>query len=103
MREHLLAKGLIAEDDADADETLPTGLFTYWEGWQALRHDRQYGAMGGCSGISYLALSRYAGDHGIADGEFHIFTTLIRAMDAEYMDWLHQSQQQNSPAGGSPA
>jgi hypothetical protein len=55
----------------------------YFRAWQALRFDRQYGAMGGETPISYLALRRYAEVEGILDwATFHRF---MSAIDDEWM------------------
>ena len=62
-----------------------------------MRDDRQFGAMGGCSGISYVAMSAYASDHSICGGDLQIFTVLIKAMDAEYLQWLAERQEKDKP------
>lgn len=50
-----------------------------------MRNDRAFGAMGGCSGIYYTAISQYCRDHLIKGSEFRLFLRLIREMDDEYM------------------
>jgi hypothetical protein len=57
----------------------------YWRAWEALRFDRQYGAMGGETALSYLAISQYARDYGLFGQDFHTFHTLMTAIDAEWL------------------
>ncbi|WP_446680318.1 phage tail assembly chaperone [Aminobacter aminovorans] len=57
----------------------------YWRAWDALKADRQFGAMGGASAVPYSALSRYARDHGITGSDFRLFQVLFRAIDAEWL------------------
>lgn len=103
MRPHFVDKGILPDDEdesADPPEIEP-GLSTYWEAWQHLREDRSHGAMGGCSGIYYTAISRYAADHGISGDDLEVFLALVRAMDHEYLDWL-ASQKPEQPASKPP-
>lgn len=58
----------------------------YFRAFETLRFDRQYGAMGGESPLSYLAIRAYAADHGVVGGDFVIFHTLIAAVDAEWLE-----------------
>jgi hypothetical protein len=57
----------------------------YWEAWEALRFDRQYGAMGGEMPIPYTALRAYATDNGIAGDDFRLFHTFMGVIDAEWL------------------
>jgi hypothetical protein len=58
----------------------------YWRAWDALMYDRQFGAMGGQSGIPYTALARYADDNGIVGEDLHIFLRFMRGIDQEYLE-----------------
>lgn len=57
----------------------------YWDAWDVLRFDRQYGAMGGELPIPYMAISQYARDHGIVGDEFRVFRILLSAVDTEWL------------------
>jgi len=100
MKAIFIEKGVLPEDDSPPEEIMP-GLETYWTAWHILRDDRHFGAMGGCSGIYYSAMSQYARDHEIRGAEFQIFLILVRAMDAEYMVWISEKQK-NTPPEGTP-
>mgnify|MGYP001366420030 CR=1 FL=1 len=64
----------------------------YWRAWEALRFDRQYGAMGGQTPISYLAISQYARDHGIIGSDFQTFHVLLTALDAEWLEYVAEQE-----------
>ncbi|MGW6779439.1 hypothetical protein ACWF50_15555 [Brucella pseudogrignonensis] len=66
----------------------------YWRAWASVRYDRFYGAMGGESPISYIAVSRFASDNGIAGVDFTVFHRLLSAIDDE---WLSYVSQKNGP------
>ena len=68
----------------EKSRTVPAHAGTVWRAWHALRHDRQYGAFGGQSQISFLAIDRYATRYGIEGVEFEIFHSLLGAMEDEY-------------------
>lgn len=53
--------------------------------WNQLRNDRNWGDLGGCSGIYYSAISAYAADHGIEGEFFGEFLIFLRVMDDEYV------------------
>ena len=55
-------------------------------------HDRQYGAFGGAAPVSYVAISAYAADFGIAGDAFDVFLRLIGALDAEYLAHLERTK-----------
>lgn len=57
----------------------------YFRAFDALRFDRFYGALGGEGPISYLALSQFARDHGIAGIELGMFQTFMAAIDGEWL------------------
>ncbi|NTJ46515.1 hypothetical protein G6K93_05740 [Agrobacterium rhizogenes] len=57
----------------------------YFRAWEDLRFDRFYGAMGGEAPISYVAMSRFAEDHGIRGEEFAQFRRFLQAIDAEWI------------------
>lgn len=56
----------------------------FWRAWHALRFDRQYGAMGGESPISFMSIDAYARRY-VEDEEFDRFFVLVGAMDDEYL------------------
>jgi hypothetical protein len=58
---------------------------THWEAWQTLRFDRQFGALGGETPISFVALDTYARRYGIDNVEFETFLILVGNMDDEYL------------------
>lgn len=64
----------------------------YWRAWAALRYDRPYGAMGGEGPVPYAAISGYAKDHGIAGNDFRTFHILFAAIDAEWLDYVAEIQ-----------
>jgi hypothetical protein len=59
----------------------------YWRAFEALRYDRQYGALGGESPISFLAIDAYARRYGIESDAFDRFLRLVNAIDDEWMKW----------------
>lgn len=67
------------------DAHIPEWAETYWRAWHALRFDRQYGAFGGESPISFASLNAYADRYGIAGIQFETFLALVGAMDDEYL------------------
>ncbi|NTJ83371.1 hypothetical protein G6M50_36920 [Agrobacterium rhizogenes] len=62
----------------------------YFRAWEDLRFDRFYGAMGGETPISYLAISRFAEDHGIRAEEFAQFKHFLQAIDAEWIKYVSE-------------
>ncbi|WP_421522350.1 phage tail assembly chaperone [Ochrobactrum quorumnocens] len=64
--------------------------------WHFLRYDRQYGAMGGESPISFLAMDCYARRYGIDGVFFDTFRALISALDAEWLDHLNETNKQTA-------
>lgn len=98
MRPIFVEKGVLpADEDESFEIELLPGVEIYWLGWHDLRDDRQLGAMGGCSGIFYSAISQYAHDRGLSGQELQIFMVLIRAMDNEYIAWVSEQQKRNTP------
>lgn len=68
----------------------------YWRAFEALRYDRQYGAFGGESPISFLAIDAYARRYGI-DGEgFDRFLSLVNAVDDTWLDWKAEKAKEKS-------
>ncbi|MGY5812003.1 hypothetical protein ACXHXG_30425 [Rhizobium sp. LEGMi198b] len=63
----------------------------YFRAWEDLRFDRFYGALGGEAPISYLAISRYAEDHGLRDEEFAQFKRFLQAIDAEWIKYASEN------------
>lgn len=97
LRAKFIAEGILPADYDVVEEEIEPALEFYWQAWHQLRDDRQFGAFGGCSGIFYSAISRYARDYGIDGSEFPIFVTLIRAMDVEYLDWIAEQKPPERP------
>lgn len=75
-----------APDDAKAEPWHEM----YWRAWACLRYDRFYGAMGGESPISYMAISRFASDNEITEADFTFFHRLLSAMDDEWLAFVAQ-------------
>lgn len=62
------------------------GARFFWDAFWELSTERASGSYGE-GRIPYSAIRDFALDHGIADsGSFRFFRTMIRAMDAEYLD-----------------
>lgn len=57
----------------------------YWEAWEALRFDRQYGAFGGESPISYVAMRAYAAANGVHGADFDLFRRFLGMVDDEWL------------------
>jgi hypothetical protein len=95
LAEEYPEEGLILPETEDNPEPQPWhGL--YWRAFEALRFDRQYGALGGETPISYIAISRYAEDHGIGPDDIHLFHTLIAAVDAEWLAYVAAEQERKA-------
>lgn len=62
----------------------------YFRAWEDLRFDRFYGAMGGETPISYMAISRYGEDHSLQGEEFAQFKRLLQAIDAEWIEFVKE-------------
>lgn len=60
--------------------------WTYFRAFDALQHDRFFGAMGGEGPIFYMALSQYARDHGISGAALQWFHIFMNALDAEFLE-----------------
>lgn len=58
----------------------------YRRAWDALRFDRQYGAMGGETPISFVALDAYARRYGIEGEAFDRFHQFMTAIDGAWLD-----------------
>lgn len=69
----------------------------YIRAWQFLRYDRQYGAFGGESPISFQAIDIYARRYSIEGVAFDVFRALVSALDAE---WLNHVAEQNKQKAG---
>jgi hypothetical protein len=57
----------------------------YFRAFDALRYDRFYGAFGSQMPITYLSISAYARDHGIAGAAYGQFLRLIHLLDGEFI------------------
>ncbi|WP_458575165.1 phage tail assembly chaperone [Pseudaminobacter sp. NGMCC 1.201702] len=64
----------------------------YWQAWEALRFDRQYGAFGGETPISYLAISQYARDHDIGGSDLMLFHRFMAAIDGEWLEHVRKRE-----------
>ncbi|RUM97916.1 hypothetical protein EET67_09890 [Pseudaminobacter arsenicus] len=60
----------------------------YWRAFEALRFDRQYGAFGGETAISFLAIDAYARRYCIEGEAFDRFLTFMTAIDAEWLQFV---------------
>jgi hypothetical protein len=86
-------------DRVDPPE-LTSDQLVYLTAFNRLMHDRQYGAFGGATPISYVAISAYAGDFGIVGEAFDVFLRLIGALDGEYLAHLERTKPSTYPAAG---
>ncbi len=68
----------------------------YWEAWDAIRFDRQYGVYGGQSPLSYKVVAEYADDHGIVGEDRWFFRMFMTAIDAE---WLRYAAARDKKGG----
>ncbi|WP_408913803.1 hypothetical protein [Brucella pseudogrignonensis] len=64
----------------------------YIRAWQFLRYDRQYGAFGGESPISFQAMDVYARRYSIDGEAFDLFRALVSAIDTEWLNHLADIQ-----------
>lgn len=72
----------------------------FYEAWETLRHDRQFGAMGGVSRIPFSAIDLWARRYEVDGEEFDLFVTLIAAIDDEFIAWLaKQKPSKDKPNG----
>lgn len=98
----LLAEGtdddrtLVANSNVPERVEVEDGLQLYLDAWYDLMNDRSIGGFGGASGIFYSSISRYAQDTGRSGENLSTFKTLVRAIDAEYLDWLASKQPKQS-------
>lgn len=60
----------------------------YWRAWSAIRFDRQYGAFGGESRLSYMVIRQYAADHQITDESLQTFQAAMRGLDEEWLAFV---------------
>ncbi|MCV9960728.1 hypothetical protein OIU34_02350 [Pararhizobium sp. BT-229] len=58
----------------------------YFRAFDALRYDRFYGAFGGQTPISYLAISTYARDHAITGNDFGHFLQAMHELDRVFLE-----------------
>jgi hypothetical protein len=71
----------------------------YLRAWQVLRFDRQYGAFGGETPISFMALDGYARRYGIEGEAFERFLAFMTALDDEWLEYM-AAQAKTDTAGG---
>ena len=69
----------------------------YWRAWRAIRFDRQYGAFGGESRLSYATISQYARDHAITGEAFLTFQSVMRGLDEEWLDFVAARSKTETP------
>lgn len=79
----------LAEDIDEPDEArLPEWAEWYVEAWQALRFDRQYGALGGETGISFVAVDAFARSRGVEGVARVDLERFVRALDGVWLDYV---------------
>ncbi|MGY3482221.1 hypothetical protein ACVW1C_000104 [Bradyrhizobium sp. USDA 4011] len=99
----------LAEEDRDAEELVaqarrprdakwPAWSETYLRAWRALQYDRQYGAMGGQSPISFLSIDTYARRYKVSGMEFELFLAFVTALDEEYLEHVQRKADQEKEA-----
>lgn len=64
----------------------------YVRAFEVLRFDRQYGAMGGQTPISFLAVDAYAKRYGINGEPFDRFLHFLTAIDAEWLEFVEKRE-----------
>ncbi|MCW2195033.1 hypothetical protein AB7M45_007806 [Bradyrhizobium elkanii] len=77
---------------------MPFWAGTYWRAWHALRFDRQYGAMGGQSPITFLSIDTYARRYDIRGVEFETFLAFVSAMDEEFLEHVQREADREKEA-----
>tara|TARA_R110002074_G_scaffold21173_5_gene66101 strand:+ start:17218 stop:17532 length:315 start_codon:yes stop_codon:yes gene_type:complete len=80
--------------DLTAGELAPE-FEPFYDAFEVLRHDRQFGAMGGMSRISFAAIDQWARRYGIEGEEFELFRILIGVLDDEFVTWCAEQKTQN--------
>lgn len=61
-----------------------------------LRFDRQYGAFGGETPISFMALNGYARRYGIEGEAFERFLAFLTALDDEWLEYVNVKQEEGT-------
>ncbi len=79
-------------EEAPVEPELEAHQRYYWQAWQDIRGDRHVDGMGAVGPIPYLTISRYAEDHYITGTDFLRFKTIIKAMDAEFLDYIAKTR-----------
>lgn len=69
----------------------------YWRAWSEIRFDRQYGAFGGESRLSYMVIRQYAADHHITGESFQLFRAAMRGLDEEWLKFVISRQKIGAP------
>ncbi len=89
-----VARGSVPVRPADAEpqEWHPF----YLRAWEALRYDRQYGAMGGHSPISFASIDAYARRYGVVDDAFDHLLVFVTAIDDEWLKIVAEKQKETS-------
>lgn len=65
----------------------------YFRAWRVLRFDRQYGALGGESPISFMAISEYGRRYRIEGEDFDLLLDMVAALDREWLDFVAEQQE----------
>jgi hypothetical protein len=87
QRLHEKEGGPLPKALADKPE-VPPEMDLYWRAFDDLRGDRQIG-MGGLGAIMWTSIAIYADRVGVAGQDaFERFVTVLKAMDAEYRDFV---------------
>jgi hypothetical protein len=74
--------------DAEIADWHQLPLMVFFE----LINDRQWGAMGEPGAIPYLAISRWAEDHGVAGDDFVALRRMVAALDDEWRDIVNSKR-----------
>jgi hypothetical protein len=72
----------------------------YWEAWDALRFDRQYGVYGGQMPLPYQVISSYAADHGIVGDDLWLFRMFMTAIDSEWLKHVAERDKEGGKKDG---
>src|SRR4051794_11991357 len=82
---HLASAAVMPEEAA-----LETHSLFAMQAFQDLKHDRQFGAMGGVLPLTFSAIDAYARRFGIEGEAFDRFIILIRALDGVWVEAMNR-------------
>lgn len=100
----MMARGIrpdVSPTDIPAPAIEPANIWL-WRAWHRLHPDRPQ--LGGGMGppvpgpIAWSVLRLWADHHNLTRGEFDMLDRCVQAMDAEYIDWWNQRQQNEAAA-----